>query len=392
MLTKLQLEHFKCFDRLYLPLASLTLLSGLNAAGKSSILQALSLLHQTTQESEWNTTLILNGTSVALGSAGDVIDQISGRNTFRIGLASENYECVWTMQTEHRAELSIPITTIIWRETPEWIAQNVEIDDTQQRIYQLLPETILNHSTQAKQLSTTLTRLTYISADRIGPRETYIATTADQQTNVGPRGEFTPWFLYHFAEQKPLDGLLIEETPPTLQRQTEAWMQQFFPGSNFVVEPVKGANLMTMGIRTSNATDYHRPQNVGYGLTHVLPILTACLGAQQGDLILIENPESHLHPAGQSQMGKFLARTAMAGAQIVIETHSDHILNGVRRSVKEGLLSPDEVALHFFLPRDEDKAKAQVVTPLIDASGTIDRWPEGFFDQLDKDTSALIDW
>ncbi len=86
MLTKVTIEHFKCFERLQLPLAPLTLLSGLNAAGKSSILQALALLHQSAIENEWNRSLILNGRLVALGSASDVIDKIAGRYGFSIGL------------------------------------------------------------------------------------------------------------------------------------------------------------------------------------------------------------------------------------------------------------------------------------------------------------------
>ncbi len=169
-------------------------------------------------------------------------------------------------------------------------------------------------------------------------------------------------------------------------------MDRFFPGAGLVVRPVEGANLMTMGIRTSAATSYHRPQNVGFGITHVLPIVTACLGARRSDVVLLENPESHLHPAGQSAMGCFLAMAAASGAQVILESHSDHVLNGVRRAVKSGIIGPEQVAIHFFAARTEDGECPQVISPLIDPGGTIDRWPTGFFDQFDKDTAALIDW
>ena len=392
MLTRLTLEHFKCFDTLQLPLAPLTILSGLNASGKSTVLQALSLLHQTIAESDWSTTLVLNGSSVALGAAGDVIDKISGRNEFAIGLSSEKYECKWLMQTASREELAAPVEKIDWREADSWAVDSIQPSQHDERIYRLLPERIWNNSVNAKQLSATLSRLSYVSADRIGPRETYPAATPNQQSSVGPRGEFTPWFLHHFSSFQPLDLLLVEGTPPTLLRQTEAWLQRFFPGASINVDPVRGANLMIMGIRTSEATDFHRPQNVGYGLTHVLPILAACLGAKRQDVLLIENPESHLHPAGQSAMGNFLARAVAAGAQIIIETHSDHVLNGIRRAVKDKLIEASEVALHFFAPRIEQTDQSQVISPIIDQNGTIDHWPAGFFDQYDKDTSALINW
>jgi predicted ATPase len=390
MLNQIKIEHFKCFESLRLPLAPLTLLSGLNAAGKSTILQALSLLHQTALESEWNTTLILNGGTVTLGSAGDVIDKISGRNQFSIGLATDHYECTWEMQADTRLELAVPIHRITWREAQNWDPISLRLEGHGQRIYRLLPEEIWSKSNQAKQLSLTLIRLAYVSADRIGPRETYVATTPDQQTSVGPRGEYTPWFLYHFAERQPLEGLLLNDAPPTLLRQVEAWLQRFFPGASITVEPVHGANLMLMGLRTSAATDYHRPQNVGYGITHVLPILAACLGAQATDVLLIENPESHLHPAGQSAIGRFLAMSAASGVQVIMETHSDHVLNGVRRAVKEQIIPADSVSIHYFTPRDEDRG--QVTSPLIDGNGILDHWPPGFFDQFDQDTSALIDW
>lgn len=394
MLTSITLEYFKCFERVRLPLSPLTLLSGLNAAGKSSVLQALALLHQSAVESEWTRVLILNGRLVALGSAGDVIDKLTGRYEFRIGLESDTFRCLWHMQSEDRVrDLAVPIARILWADATTWQDETFDLNHhPEQRIYHLLPEDLVNRSDHARTLINTLVRIAYISAERIGPRETYPATTPDQQTNVGSRGEFAPWFLDHFAERHPLERLLISDAPPTLQRQTEAWMHRFFPGSGIVVRPVEGANLMTMGIRTHAATSYHRPQNVGFGITHVLPIVTSCLGANPGDVILIENPESHLHPAGQSAIGRFLAIAAASGVQIILETHSDHVLNGIRRAVKDAVIAPEHVAIHFFTARSEDTLQPQVLSPLIDPYGAIDTWPEGFFDQSDKDTAALINW
>ena len=393
MLTKIELNHFKCFDTLKLPLAPLTILSGLNAAGKSSVLQALALLHQTVIQSQFNRTLILNGNILALGTVGDVIDKISGRNEFSIRLQSTHFECTWLMKTDNRLDLAVPIYTFDWKSADtKWELKKIEAQKINQRFYRLLPKSIWNSSKNAQQLASMLDRLTYVSAERIGPRETYQTTTLQQQSNVGSQGEFTPWYLYSYANQKVLDKLIYQDASPHLLRQTEAWMSHFFPGMRLQVKPVEGANLITMGIRTSDETDFHRPQNVGYGITYMLPILAACLGAQDGDLILIENPEAHLHPAGQAEIGRFLAMTASAGVQVILETHSDHVLNGIRRSVKEQILLPADVAIHFFNPRHKEKFPEQVISPLINKNGSLDTWPEGFFDQFDKDMSALIDW
>ena len=175
--------------------------------------------------------------------------------------------------------------------------------------------------------------------------------------------------------------------------QTGAWLNDFFPGAEFKIDPVAGANLVVLSIRSHSSTDFHRPQNVGYGLTHILPILAACLGADEGQIIMIDNPEAHLHPSGQAKMGQFLARVAASGIQLIVETHSDHILNGIRRAIRDEILAPAKAAIHFFsLEISKEASKPIVVSPTINAKGQLDKWPTGFFDQFDKDMMALINW
>jgi predicted ATPase len=108
-------------------------------------------------------------------------------------------------------------------------------------------------------------------------------------------------------------------------------------------------------------------------------------------MILIENPEAHLHPKGQSKMGELLALAASCSVQVVIETHSDHVLNGIRRTVHGGKLDPQDVQLHYFYRNEENgQSVTQVASPRIDADGRIDKWPEGFFDQAEKDLLELL--
>src|SRR4030042_3431435 len=87
MLNTLYLQHFKCFELLRLPLGPLTLLSGCNGSGKSSVLQALVLLHQTMREHEWSTRLMLNCEAIRLGTVADVVDKVHGRRNFEINVA-----------------------------------------------------------------------------------------------------------------------------------------------------------------------------------------------------------------------------------------------------------------------------------------------------------------
>ena len=137
---------------------------------------------------------------------------------------------------------------------------------------------------------------------------------------------------------------------------------------------------------------FRPPVHTGFGLTQVLPIVVAALSAQPGGPLLIENPEVHLHAAGQAAMGGLLAATAAAGIQVIVETHSDHVLNGIRRTVRNGTLAADDAVLHFFRPRplSEQAGLPQVHSPVLDAEGNVDVWPDGFFDQFDKDMNYLL--
>ena len=98
-------------------------------------------------------------------------------------------------------------------------------------------------------------------------------------------------------------------------------MARFFPDCVLAIEQIPHANAVTLGIRISTDTKFLRPIHTGFGLTQVLPIVVAALSAKNNGLLLIENPEVHMHPAGQAMMGDFLAQVASAGVQVVIETH-----------------------------------------------------------------------
>jgi len=106
-------------------------------------------------------------------------------------------------------------------------------------------------------------------------------------------------------------------------------------------------------------------------------------------IFIIENPESHLHPAGQSAMGRFLAHLAANGIQVIVETHSDHILNGIRLAVKQHILITEQVIINFFV-RNDTESPSQVEKLEIKDNGQIQNWPDGFFDQTEKDLMQLF--
>jgi predicted ATPase len=116
------------------------------------------------------------------------------------------------------------------------------------------------------------------------------------------------------------------------------------------------------------------------------------LGSRSGSLLLLENPEAHLHPRGQAKLGELLARAASGGVQVIVESHSDHVLNGIRIAVRDGILAAEDAAIHFFA-RDPDATgvRSKVTQMRVDRDGRIDKWPEGFFDEWDRALEKLLE-
>ena len=149
-------------------------------------------------------------------------------------------------------------------------------------------------------------------------------------------------------------------------------------------------SFLALRFRLSDIGEWKRPANVGYGLTYAFPLIVALLASKPGDVLSIDSPEAHLHPQAQSRMGAMLAQFAAGGTQLLVETHSDHILNGVRLAVAQRVLAPHDTGLTFFAGTSE--AGHGVTLPQIDSTGRIDVWPDGFFDQAEADIAALTGW
>ena len=175
--------------------------------------------------------------------------------------------------------------------------------------------------------------------------------------------------------------------------QVEAWMGEISPGTRLKIEAKSDVDIMSFQYSYGDSNPY-RATNVGFGISYTLPIIVAALASTPGTIILIENPEAHLHPKGQVKMGELLALAASGGVQVVIETHSDHVLNGIRLAVHGGKIDPKDVQLHYFHRHNKEKerqAVTEVISPRINRNGRINHWPDGFFDEWDKSLDILLE-
>lgn len=376
MITKLHLQNYKCFEDQTLEFKALTLLSGLNGTGKSSVLQSLLLLRQSFQQNLLLTTgLALNGDLLHIGTAKDALFEGAKEDMigFDLILGDETARGRWRFNYNREADVL-------------GLAPNepAVLD------YIHPPNDIYRRS------SLFGSNFHYLQAERLGPRRFF--ETSDflvrQRRELGPAGEYTAQFLNTFRNENIASDILYhpDAVSSTLKDQVEAWLGEVSPGTRITLMPNLGTDTISLQysfvMGNQKSTEY-RATNVGFGITYVLPILVAVLSSAPGSLLLIENPEAHLHPRGQSQIGELLALAATCGIQVVIETHSDHVLNGIRLAVHSGNVPPEDVQLHFFQRRKQD-GQSFVVSPQIDRNGRIDQWPDGFFDEWDKSLEALL--
>ena len=182
-------------------------------------------------------------------------------------------------------------------------------------------------------------QLDFISADRYGPKLVY--KTNNEDDSIGKYGEFVPYII----DQYKLDILENKKVyfnsdiaNSSLITEINNWLGYILDGERIDTEVINNVNISMLKMTNYPQTilDYKSPTHMPYGASYVLPIILGCLLHSESGYkkVIIGNPEAHLHPSAQSKLGKFLAKMAYAGVQIIIETHSDHIINGIRIAIK----------------------------------------------------------
>ena len=240
-------------------------------------------------------------------------------------------------------------------------------------------------------------RLLYLSAYRIAPRELYqIADEKElEKRELGINGELALHYLYAYGDQSITNEKVLYDVSSdrSLQIQLRYWLSLISPGIIPLIDvdsTLRKAELRYAFREGDDRTNAYKSLNVGFGITYVLPVVTSLLLARPGDLLLIENPEAHIHPSGQKWIGNLIASAASGGVQVIVETHSDHVINGIRLAVKHGKINHEDAGIFFFYKDEEDGYRHKVSSPRIDENGKIDIWPSGFLDEWDAELLELL--
>lgn len=378
----LSIKNFKCFYKVEIPINDLTVFAGGNGNGKSTAIQAILLLRRTIEHcSEWkvdhfeynkinNLNVELNDIyCLGLGNSLNVLPSQFNETEIELSLSFENKSLVIKYATNNLNEVWITPINLVRKDYK-------------------YPENPLMFQ-----------QFYYLNAERIGPRINQGIKFYDYP-NVGFQGEFTAQIIADIdtleTESKfNIDTKRIMSNPKYLkgskfQHHVNAWLSYILDGVTIV--PVKDSETHTARIAVENSFSKGKsifPTNTGFGISYSLPIIVSCLLANKDTFLIIENPEAHLHPSAQSKMGYFLGVMANSGIKIVVETHSDHIINGIQISVAEKKIKSDLVTINFFNHK-EYSTQPEVQTINLKENGELTNWPKGFFDQTQIDYAHLI--
>lgn len=385
MLTRLELRNFKCFESLQLQLAPLTILCGFNGAGKSSVIQALLLLHQSQITGDPDNGLVLGDNLIDLGTGQDILFDEATSETIEFSLRhSDLSEPLW---------LGFECIKDGDRLDPIHMKSRLPHDDSRFEIQRTSREGFLQGIRQWERLPPLGGGLRYVSADRTGSRRFHPhSEVMPRLDDMNDSGECILSYLERFQNNVMQTG--DPRCEHTSSRRTfsvvEHWLQKVSPSTCLRLEALTDYDARISGSSFTCHKDFetrrYRSTNVGFGLSQVIPVLVALL-EPPGALCLIENPESHLHPHGQTRLAELAVRASQAGLQVIVETHSDHFFDGVRIAVRDGVLAPDKIVIHHF---QRTGTRTEVSSPTIDVGGRLSFWPEGFFDQHEENLSRLL--
>lgn len=358
MIERIELNNFKCFEELMLDMGMLNVFSGLNGMGKSTVIQSILLIEQSKQQNYLPSKVCLNGELVNIGEGKDLLFENAKDENIKI--------CLKTHLGSVRYEID-------YNETADILDCDTTGDNG---------------------ICMTEGNFEYLNAERNAPKVIYEKSSffVDSRQNLGINGEYAVHYLLKHQGDKVSWGT-DKYIDNTLKEAVQYWLNEISPNVKLDVMDIRNTDLSRIEYYYTDKgkTNNYRPTNIGFGVSYILPVLIALLKAKEGDIVVIENPEAHLHPKGQRKMGELIAECAGNGIQVFTETHSDHVLNGIRISVKKKKVLNTNVKL-FYVEKKivNDECVHGIQEPHILENGKLDYWPDGFFDEWEKALDEII--
>lgn len=416
MLSSIRLQNFKCIaDSGKLDLAPITVFAGVNSSGKSSVIQALLLMKQTTEDRDPTAPLLINGPYVQLGSYANLIfrQNIETKLGIQVEFAEPTkpkpsryrprtsplrVEVLLSYDAEHDLIILESSTVTFLREPKAVLAlkktnEGKYVADIQSRdkpvslpalpfkffgaipiLHDKSPEVIaIGYLYDAQWLVQSLMRdVVYLGPLREFPKRIYSAS-GRKPDDVGLRGELTGDVLWSWVKRNDESISRVRRIAADLGI-----------AKDIEVKRVRRTNYYEVTVRDPNQRINVNLADSGFGVSQILPVIVAGYYAQPGSSIVLEQPEIHLHPRLQSRLADVFIELAApkeegsSPKQIIVETHSDYLIRRLCRRIAEGRIRPEQVAIFWFEPSES----GTVITKVgLDEKGQIQSWPKGFMDE-----------
>ncbi len=383
MIGSLIVKNFKCFKDVEIPFKAITVVCGGNGVGKSSLIQSLLLLRQAADQ------LRKLEDVGALAAEKDVEFPVRLNGPYRLALGNSLRLTNDELESD---EIEIEVRPEVSGVPPvsaKFIADTVNAKVTIQAHYRGGRSSEVFNKTG--QLPVFSDQFHYLVAERNGPRD--LSEVSDEHyVTTGLAGEHTADAISR-AEAQTLtvdEKLCLVSGSNLFKVQLEAWMRLLVPNIQLFSHPYPEINRVRLSIeKAGTPVAPLSPTSTGFGISYVLPIIVSGLLCPPGAMLIVENPEAHLHPAAQSAVAQFLAAVASTGVQVVIETHSENVINGVRLAAINDMIDFNKVGLIFFSAKDGD-TQPKIESISVDALAELSAWPRGFFDQQGSDLAALM--
>ena len=347
MIKKLVVKNFKSIDRMELPCSSINLLIGTNSSGKSTILQSLLLVLQN------NSGFVgFNGKYLKLGDYDDVrcrgVKNIEGINVSM----EDTSKCMLTHNYLKNGDC-------------------IELSKS-------LNGSNLDNAFNSKK------GVQYLSCQRIGPKSAY---EKDMTVNdeIGINGEYAISYLNVHGKDRIEENLCKDKSNQTLMGQVNWWLKRI-TGTEIVTEDMVGTDYVKAAYNSGDISNL-RPNNIGAGISYLISILIMCLASDKNAILIIENPEIHLHPAAQAIVCEFLYFIGDNERQVFVETHSDHIFNGFRAGIAQNNMDINLINISFMYL---ENMFTRYMGVKIGKYGKIENQRKDLFDQFDIDMRRMI--
>lgn len=337
MLKELTIKAYKSIEHQEFKLAPLTLLTGVNSSGKSSVIQSILLL-----------------------MAGYQHNNLSYLNELAAPFVSfDSSHCRWSKE--------------------DYISLQLKTANQESLAVEINSKKAMAAEDNSKLSYAYEENFYYLAANRLGEEE---VSKFDHTLDCGSRGQFLLG-TFEALRNSPVHAKLQhpDAATPNLKAQLSFWLKNVLEQDVEFESKKIAADLVQNTFKYSDIGEIS-PRNVGAGNSYITKLLVLGLISEPGHLLIIENPEIHLHPKAQAKLAGFFSYLAHRGVQIIIETHSEHFINGTRYQVYKDKIKADEVAIYY-----KNSMMEPFISLLLNEGGhyineesELTSFPKGFFD------------